>query len=167
MENGLVHIYCGNGKGKTTASIGLAVRCKGRGFKVLYCCFLKNTCSGEHSVMQNIDIQKCDFFDKFCFCMNEKESAVAKEKTKEYFEQAISKAKNYDMIILDEILDAVDFPALLCTAVTTTSFNLKSSSLNVKSRERFLLTTMRVSIVSLPTYCTVSLAFPAGTSGKV
>ena len=39
---GLIHIYCGDGKGKTTASVGLAVRCAGRGNKVVFAQFLKD-----------------------------------------------------------------------------------------------------------------------------
>ena len=110
METGLIHIYYGDGKGKTSASIGLGVRCKGNGFKVLYCSFLKNTCSGEHKAMAGVDIQKCDFFDKFCFYMDEAETLVAREKTLKYYKNAIVAAieKDYDMLILDEILDAVD-----------------------------------------------------------
>ncbi|MEG0116409.1 MAG: cob(I)yrinic acid a,c-diamide adenosyltransferase, partial [Hydrogenoanaerobacterium sp.] len=34
-KTGLIHIYCGDGKGKTTAAIGLAVRAAGAGFKVV------------------------------------------------------------------------------------------------------------------------------------
>ena len=44
---GLIHIYCGDGKGKTTAAVGLAVRCAGRGNKVLLVQFLKSRDSGE------------------------------------------------------------------------------------------------------------------------
>lgn len=40
-ETGLVHIYTGNGKGKTTAAVGLTTRALGGGFKVLYCSFHK------------------------------------------------------------------------------------------------------------------------------
>ena len=39
---GLIHIYCGDGKGKTTASVGLAVRAAGAGKKVLFVQFFKN-----------------------------------------------------------------------------------------------------------------------------
>ena len=34
MEKGLIHIYCGDGKGKTSAAIGLAVRAAGNGMKL-------------------------------------------------------------------------------------------------------------------------------------
>ena len=47
MEHGLTHIYCGDGKGKTTAAIGLAIRAAGSGKKVLIARFLKNEASGE------------------------------------------------------------------------------------------------------------------------
>ena len=47
MELGLIHIYCGDGKGKTTASMGLAVRAAGRDKKVLLTQFLKDNESGE------------------------------------------------------------------------------------------------------------------------
>ena len=33
---GLIHLYCGGGKGKTTAAVGLTVRCAGRGNKVVF-----------------------------------------------------------------------------------------------------------------------------------
>lgn len=44
---GLVHIYMGDGKGKTTAAIGLGVRACGRGMKVLMVQFLKSIPTGE------------------------------------------------------------------------------------------------------------------------
>jgi len=47
MEKGLIHIYCGDGKGKTTAAIGLAVRAAGRGLSVLIVQFLKGQDTGE------------------------------------------------------------------------------------------------------------------------
>ena len=44
---GLVHLYCGDGKGKTTASIGLAVRCAGAGGRVIFTQFFKDGTSSE------------------------------------------------------------------------------------------------------------------------
>ena len=38
-RKGLIHLYCGDGKGKTTAAIGLSVRAVGRGFKVIFAQF--------------------------------------------------------------------------------------------------------------------------------
>ena len=52
---GLVHIYTGNGKGKTTAAIGLGLRAWGRGKKVLMVQFLKGMESGEHLAVKKLD----------------------------------------------------------------------------------------------------------------
>lgn len=52
--NGLVHIYCGDGKGKTTAAVGLAVRAAGCGVPVLIARFLKTDNSGEVGTLGNI-----------------------------------------------------------------------------------------------------------------
>ena len=51
MRKGLIHIYCGDGKGKTSAAIGLAVRAAGSGMKVLFARFLKNEQSGELKIL--------------------------------------------------------------------------------------------------------------------
>ena len=44
---GLIHLYEGDGKGKTTAAVGLSVRCAGNGGSVLFTQFLKDGTSGE------------------------------------------------------------------------------------------------------------------------
>ena len=46
-QKGCIHIYCGDGKGKTTAALGLALRAAGRGKKVMIARFLKSDDSGE------------------------------------------------------------------------------------------------------------------------
>ena len=48
---GLVHIYCGDGKGKTTAAVGLAVRACGAGKKILFVQFLKSESSSERRIL--------------------------------------------------------------------------------------------------------------------
>ena len=47
MKQGLIEIYCGDGKGKTTAALGLILRATGRDLKVLLCQFLKGRETGE------------------------------------------------------------------------------------------------------------------------
>ncbi len=54
MEIGLIHIYCGDGKGKTTAAMGLAMRAAGRNKKVLLTQFLKDNESGELNSLEKL-----------------------------------------------------------------------------------------------------------------
>ena len=51
---GLIHIYCGDGKGKTTAAMGLALRCAGAGEQVLVFQFLKGNTSSERNILKEI-----------------------------------------------------------------------------------------------------------------
>ena len=55
MEHGLIHIYCGDGKGKTTACLGLSIRCAGHGNKVLFVQFLKSRLTGEFTFQMTAD----------------------------------------------------------------------------------------------------------------
>lgn len=55
MDKGLIHVYCGDGKGKTTAAAGLSIRAAGCGMKVVFLQFLKSMESGEVEVLRNID----------------------------------------------------------------------------------------------------------------
>ena len=55
MRQGMIQIYCGDGKGKTTAATGLAVRAAGSGMKVLFARFLKNENSAELCVLDSGD----------------------------------------------------------------------------------------------------------------
>ena len=55
MKQGLVHLYCGDGKGKTTAAIGLCVRAAGRGLRVLLVQFLKGNPTGELAILDKLE----------------------------------------------------------------------------------------------------------------
>ena len=54
---GLVHLYIGDGKGKTTAAVGLAVRMAGAGKKVLFFQFLKSGDSSEIASLRRLGIE--------------------------------------------------------------------------------------------------------------
>lgn len=107
--NGLVHIYCGDGKGKTTAAMGLAVRAAGNGLKVLILQFLKNGKTGELAALEKletVDVMRGKGGMKFTFRMNEAEKAEALRVHMENLQKVMDLAENYDMVILDEAIGA-------------------------------------------------------------
>ena len=53
--SGKIHIYCGDGKGKTTASVGLTIRMTGAGGRTLFAQFMKNGRSSELSVLRSLE----------------------------------------------------------------------------------------------------------------
>ncbi len=57
MERGLVQIYTGDGKGKTTAALGLAFRALGRGWPVKMVQFLKGLGAGEHLLAPQVGLE--------------------------------------------------------------------------------------------------------------
>lgn len=112
MEKGLVQIYCGNGKGKTTAAAGQSIRAAGRGFKVLFTQFLKDYTSGEISVLENIkniEVFKGAPVTKFVFAMTEDEKIQLAADVKEQFCTVCRKAvaEGFDMLVMDELLDVI------------------------------------------------------------
>ena len=109
----LIHIYCGDGKGKTTAAVGLAVRCAGRGNKVLLVQFLKSRDSGElYSLakLPDIEVMRGKESKKFTFQMNEEEKHALLIEHNKMFEQVLAKIKNggYSLLILDEVIGALN-----------------------------------------------------------
>lgn len=78
--NGLVHIYCGDGKGKTTAALGLALRAAGNGIPVVIARFLKNDGSGEVEILENVPgvyLFHCERQFGFTWTMSEEQKAEA------------------------------------------------------------------------------------------
>ena len=82
-RTGLLHLYYGDGKGKTTAAMGLALRALGSGKKVVVLQFLKGGQSGEIPLLEQLGakIYRGKAGQKFVFQMNERseERRVGKE----------------------------------------------------------------------------------------
>ena len=75
MSNGLIHLYHGDGKGKTTAAMGLAVRALGCGRRVVIVQFLKGGATGELEPLQTLGatFYRGKSGQKFVFQMNEED----------------------------------------------------------------------------------------------
>jgi len=114
---GLVHVYTGNGKGKTTAALGLGIRAYGRGFTVLLIQFLKGADTGELKVLANLgtafEVRRGNT-KKFVKDMTTVEFGEAKRIQQELFEYAMTAGFNgdRDLIILDEIMAAINLGLL-------------------------------------------------------
>ena len=112
MEQGLIHIYCGDGKGKSTAAAGLAARAAGRGKQVLVARFLKTDDSGEVAALSRIPgirLIPCSRTFGFTFQMSDQEKKEAARYYEELFQKAWDQAEQegFDMLVLDEMMAAL------------------------------------------------------------
>ncbi len=108
---GLVHLYCGDGKGKTTCGVGLTVRAAGSGRKVLFHQFLKDNSSSERKVLERIPeitIVPGRNYEKFTFQMTAGELEEVLENNDSIFRTLSGQAAQYDVLVLDEALYAID-----------------------------------------------------------
>ena len=113
LEKGLVQIYTGDGKGKTTAAFGLALRCAGQGNKVLIYQFLKPASldTGERFSLElgavRIRLEALDFpWDMTSSFKDKEQVAKIRMEIKKALERLRQTAEKrfYDCIILDEIV---------------------------------------------------------------
>lgn len=109
----MVHIYYGDGKGKTTAAVGLCVRAAGRNQKILFVQFLKPENSGERYVLAQLDhviLTPCPVQMDFTFNMTDEQKSQLSKITRNLFERAtvFALTEKFNMIILDEIFSAIE-----------------------------------------------------------
>ena len=103
MESlGLLHLYYGDGKGKTTAAMGLALRALGSGKRVVIVQFLKGGQSGEIPLLEQLGavVYRGKAGQKFVFQMNEAEKAATRDLQNKNLAAAL--AQPCDMLVLDE-----------------------------------------------------------------
>lgn len=112
MDRGRVHFYYGDGKGKTTAALGLALRALGCGRRVVLVQFLKNTPCGELIALQyheNVTVLRGKAGAHFTFAMTEDERRQTKAIHEENFARAMARVQSgaCDLLVLDEVTDAL------------------------------------------------------------
>ncbi|HHW58561.1 MAG TPA: cob(I)yrinic acid a,c-diamide adenosyltransferase [Clostridia bacterium] len=113
MKKGYVQVYTGDGKGKTTASLGLAFRAVGRGMKVIMFQFLKGMTTGELKTAEllkpNFEIRRFAESKKFTWEMTKEEFEELKQMVKEEYNELLETVKSgqYDIIIVDEVMAAI------------------------------------------------------------
>lgn len=109
MSAGHIHIYTGNGKGKTTAAIGLCFRAAGYGYRCAFIQFLKGRATGEMYSCARID--PAIIFEQYGaedFILGRNDELSGKHKS--LAEKGIARAREviscgeFDVVVLDEIL---------------------------------------------------------------
>ena len=100
----MIQVYTGNGKGKTTAALGLALRAAGAGLNVYIGQFVKGRCYSEIKALKKIDNIKIEQFGRRCFIKKSPDkidvqmALAGLERLNE-----IIAARKYRMVILDEV----------------------------------------------------------------
>ena len=102
---GYTQVYTGNGKGKTTASIGLIIRALGNGLKVYMGQFMKGQKYGELDTLEKLGVLVERFGTENCIISPEHITDLDIAKAKEGYQRVeeILLSKKYDLVILDEI----------------------------------------------------------------
>ena len=109
----MIHLYYGDGKGKTTAAMGLALRMAGRGRQVVVAQFLKGADSGERAaltLLPNVRLLDVPGRVKFTFQLTEEERDADRLRARALLTDSLrlASAPECGLLVLDEVCDAVD-----------------------------------------------------------
>ena len=110
----MLHIYTGNGRGKTTAALGLALRALGRGKKVALVKFMKKRPSGADASLARFEDCRVYRFGKEDFLLSRPPDSEDFREAIAGMEEAemILQERSADLLILDEINVALDLQLL-------------------------------------------------------
>ncbi len=108
---GLVMVFTGNGKGKTTAAVGQALRALGHGYRVYMIHFMKGRDYGEFLALEKMPNLTLVRAGRDCFVSREDPDPVDVDLARDGFARAgeAIRGGDYDLVVLDEINVAVDF----------------------------------------------------------
>jgi cob(I)alamin adenosyltransferase len=111
---GLLMVNTGDGKGKTTASIGLMVRAAGRGLKCCMIQFMKSKTDryGEHEALEKLGIEVHTMGAGFTWDTKDKDLDIAT--SRETWELCVAKMRSgeYELLVFDEIVYVLDYQFL-------------------------------------------------------
>lgn len=113
----MLHVYCGNGKGKTTAAVGLAIRAAGCGMKVHFVQFLKGGETSELRILSEIPevtVLRCERRYGFTFQLNDKEKADLTSRHNAMLSDVMNRMHGgqSDLVVLDEFFAAYNYRLL-------------------------------------------------------
>ncbi len=124
MNKGYVHVYTGNGKGKTTAAFGLAVRAVCAGKKIFIGQFVKGMNYSELKIVEYVPNLEIEQFGRGCFIYDKPDENDIKLAQKGLERcKTILKEGQYDLVILDEINIAMYFKLLSVDEVSDMLIN--------------------------------------------
>ncbi len=112
---GRIHLYYGDGKGKTTAAVGQVIRAAGSGLQVLVFQFLKNNESSERKILEQIPNITCLNGRepvKFVSRMNKDEKAETRRYNNKALDEIVKFCSPFDVLLMDEALCAVQLNVL-------------------------------------------------------
>ena len=107
----MIHLYSGDGKGKTTAACGLAVRAAGSGMKVLFVQFFKSGKSSEVEALEKLGIVTAHpgvHYGRYK-TLDDGKKAEVRNSYGELMHDVIARAAEYDLIVLDEAVSAYNY----------------------------------------------------------
>lgn len=107
--SGMIHIYYGDGKGKTTAAVGLSIRAAGAGKQVLFSQFMKNGKSSELNILrtlEQISVVTCKKVSVFYKNMTPEQQMQTRKDYSAMLTDVLSQAARFDLLVLDEVISA-------------------------------------------------------------
>ncbi len=116
---GLLMVNTGDGKGKTTAALGVLIRAAGRGMKCVLIQFMKskNDRYGEHEALEKLGVEIHTMGDGFTWDTNDPAQDI--ETSEETWALCLEKMRSdeYDLLVFDELVYVLDYKFLDVTKV--------------------------------------------------
>ncbi|MHB1452815.1 MAG: cob(I)yrinic acid a,c-diamide adenosyltransferase [Saccharofermentanales bacterium] len=114
MEKGLIHIYCGEGKGKTTASLGLIVRASGAGYDVVFVQYFKSWETSELKILEtfpNVTVIHDELPKEFTWQLNDKAKHEIVDVHNRMFRKAVDAVRpgRKTLFVMDEMIGAATY----------------------------------------------------------